>query len=113
MADQARLLAVQTSLDTQTPHISSSLSCIDIITVLAHPSKDHAGNFMLSKGHAALALYSVFCAYGVISRSDLASYCQDGSIFEGHVNSKIPQVPLSTGSLGHALPFALGQSDVI
>lgn len=110
VADQARLLAIQTSLDTQTPHISSSLSCIDIITVLVHPSNNNSGNFLLSKGHAALALYSVFCAYGIISRSELASYCQDGSIFEGHVNSQIPQVPLSTGSLGHALPFALGRA---
>lgn len=110
VADQARLLAIQTSIDTQTPHISSSLSCIDIVSVLTHPSKGISDNFFISKGHSALALYAVFCARGIISRRELASYCQDGSIFEGHVNSKVPRVPLSTGSLGHALPFALGRA---
>jgi len=75
-----------------------------------NPSRSNPENFFLSKGHAALALYSVLCAYGLITRNDLASYCQDGSIFEGHVNSSIPQVALSTGSLGHALPFALGRA---
>ena len=110
VATRARLLAVETSIQTQTPHISSCLSCIDIVTVLMHPSRAKHENFFLSKGHAALALYSVLCAYGIVSRKDLASYCQDGSIFEGHVNSKVPQVALSTGSLGHALPFALGRA---
>lgn len=39
----------------------------------------------------------------------MKSYCSDGSYLEGHVNSRLEHIPLSTGSLGHALPFALGR----
>lgn len=108
----ARQNIVRTSSKSATPHLSSSLSCIDIIIVLFDENShfDERTQVYLSKGHAALAFYAALGSYDRITKTDLEQYCQDFSWFEGHVNSKIYDVPLSTGSLGHALPFAIGRA---
>jgi transketolase len=99
------------SRDKKTPHVSSALSCADILVALFSRKKASSlCEIYLSKGHAALALYCTLAEYGFITADELATYGGDGSIFEGHVNSKIPGVPLSTGSLGHALAFAAGRA---
>lgn len=112
-AHQARLLVLQTSYRSASPHLSSSLSVLDIlICLLAEPSLDSSEmrEVYLSKGHAALGMYASLVSSGRLALGDLDSYCSDGSVFEGHVNSKIPGIPLSTGSLGHAGAFALGRA---
>lgn len=102
---------LEMSVASQKPHLSSCLSVSDILVSLFEVKKSLGyGEVYLSKGHAALALYCVLKQFGVISEADLRSYCANGSIFEGHVNSRIDGVPLSTGSLGHALAFALGSA---
>jgi len=102
---------LRTSQATQAPHVSSALSCADILVALFYRKKVSAlCEIYMSKGHAALALYSALEEFGFISQSDLSAYGEDGTVFEGHVNSRIPGVPLSTGSLGHALAFAAGRA---
>jgi transketolase len=65
--------------------------------------------FVLSKGHGSLALYATLLHIGKISEEDFFSFCQENSKLGGHPSSrKIPEVELSTGSLGHGLPFSIG-----
>ena len=110
-ASFARELILETSARTGTPHLSSSLSVVDILISLGLAGGERALNreIYLSKGHAALAMYSSLVALGRLPREVMDEYCSDGSMFEGHVNSRIPGIPLSTGSLGHAAPFAVGR----
>jgi transketolase len=113
LASTARRMVVETSAKTGSPHLSSSLSCVDILASLKFhgaSSDIDRREIYLSKGHAALGLYAVLVTAGQIPPSALDDYCEDGSIYEGHVNSKIHGIPLSTGSLGHALPFAVGRA---
>jgi transketolase len=70
---------------------------------------DSGNQFILSKGHAAIALYSVLTSLGKISEKDLESFCEDGSQFYGHINHLAhPLIELSTGSLGHGMPYGVG-----
>jgi transketolase len=62
----------------------------------------------MSKGHAAAALYSILHIAGFISAEDIDHYGQNGALLGGHVTSGIPGVELSTGSLGHGLPYGVG-----
>jgi transketolase len=108
----ARKLILETSARTGTPHLSSSLSVVDILVCLGlnRQGKVLSRETYLSKGHAALAMYASLVALGRLPIETLDDYCSDGSVFEGHVNSRISGVPLSTGSLGHAAPFAIGRA---
>lgn len=99
-------------------HIGSCLSVMDLLVCcyaaapglaaqrLADPTRDH---FLLSKGHAAAALYAVLAEFGYYPAARLQEYLVDGSPFIGHTNVHgIPGVEFSTGSLGHGLPVANG-----
>lgn len=91
-------------------HTGSSLSMVDILTVM-YTSNLNLGlnDIFVSKGHAAAGLYSVLAEIGLINESDIEGYCSNGGSLGGHVTQHgVPGVNLSTGSLGHALPFALG-----
>lgn len=98
----------------KTAHIGSALSCIDIIVAIYFKFLKNLKNqkkryyFILSKGHAALALYVVLEKKKIISNKMLNSYSDKGSILEEHPNIQIPGIECSTGSLGHGLPFACG-----
>ena len=99
-------------------HITSSLSCIDIINSLYNggllhfdskfPDWDDRDRFVLSKGHATLALYNVLCDVGFVSQEDVNTFCQKGSIFGGLTTTHVKGVECNSGSLGHGLPFAVG-----
>jgi transketolase len=101
----------------QIAHLGSCLSTVEIITVLFFKVMRNftpesysldSDQFILSKGHAAVALYAALLKKGFISENDLENFGQPGSIFEEHPNSKIPTVVSATGSLGHGLAFANG-----
>lgn len=110
----SRLTALKMVRDAKAAHIGSSLSIIDIMTVLVSLSipKLESGNVVLvSKGHAAAGVYAVLNTFGIVSDSWIENYCKDGSQLGGHVTSKnVPFLELSTGSLGHALPFGVGRA---
>lgn len=99
-------------------HIGSSLSVIDILAVLYSgaanidpstvddPDRDVV---IVSKGHAAAGVYAVLGNAGFFPLDWLDNYCVDGSPLGGHVTKgRVPGVELSTGSLGHGLPFGVG-----
>jgi transketolase len=103
---------------SQTSHVGSSLSCADILFHLCREKqfreKDEALSgieILLSKGHAASAFYAALAEIGQLSSQDLDRYCADGSQLYGHLSHMAHSwIPLSTGSLGHGLPFGLGMA---
>ncbi len=116
-----RMRVIELSFKAKTAHLASSLSTIDIITVLYHSilkvnlnnlENDNRDRFILSKGHAATALYAVLNYYNIISDEELDSYAKKGSLLEEHPSPKLRGVEAATGSLGHGLSisngFALG-----
>ena len=96
-------------------HIGSSLSISGILAALYGgalrgngPDDPDRDRFILSKGHAALALYAALHLRGWISPGELNAYCADGSLLGVHPDSELTGVDFSTGSLGHGLPLAVG-----
>lgn len=111
-ARKSCLLAVH---EAKAPHVGSALSCIDLITFFLSKCvsldfrEREKDEFVMSKGHAAIALYSVLFSLGQITNNQFRSFCQNGSHFYGHVSHFAhPSIKLSTGSLGHGMPFGLG-----
>jgi len=119
LAAQFRAKAVEMSHTAEAAHLASSLSCIDIVAVLYHsvlkldplkPKWEDRDRFILSKGHAATALYSALAYKGFLTEDDLKTYGKAGSLLEEHPSPKLPGVEAATGSLGHGLPCGCGIS---
>ena len=100
-------------------HIGSALSICDILAVLygkvlrvmpTDPLWRDRDRFILSKGHACVALYATLAEMGYFETDRLLSYGKDHSDFMNHISHKVPGVEFSTGSLGHGLPFATGKA---
>ena len=101
-------------------HPGGSLSCADILTYLyfkemnidpKDPKKADRDRLVLSKGHAAPALYSVLANRGYFDVELLATLRHPGSILQGHPDMKhIPGVDMSTGSLGQGISAAVGMA---
>jgi len=113
-----RKIIIQTAASAGEGHIPSALSVLDIIWVLynsvlkynpINPNDPKRDRFILSKGHASLALYVVLAEKGFFPISDLESFGNFDSPFGGHPDrNKIPGVECSTGSLGHGFPMSIG-----
>ena len=99
-------------------HLGSCLSVVDILTVIyseivdkeAIKKRDENRDVVImSKGHAAAAYYSVLNKYGFISNEDLENYLENETKLGGHIHHlENDFVELSTGSLGHGLPYGIG-----
>jgi transketolase len=76
----------------------------------SNPGFESRDRYILSKGHAAAAVYATLANVGAIPRSDLNQYGKYGSIYMTHISSRVPGVEFSTGSLGHGLPFGAGKA---
>jgi len=97
----------------KTGHLPSSLSAANIIIAVFKVFRPNlAGSrnsFILSKGHAAPALYAVMASEGVLEDFELSSLCSLGSRLQGHPDRRfIPEVLVSTGSLGQGLSIGVG-----
>ena len=101
-------------------HPGGSLSCADILVCLyfhvmqhdpARPDWQGRDRFVLSKGHAAPALYAVLARSGYFEREELWTLRQLGSMLQGHPDRlRTPGVEISTGSLGQGLAAACGMA---
>lgn len=89
-------------------HIGCSLSCIDImICVLKY--KRSEDSFILSKGHAATALYTILNETGGIPDEAMGTFYKNDTTLPAHpAAGKYEAIPFATGSLGHGLPIATG-----
>lgn len=119
-AKESRKTILEMCYRSGTGHIGPALSVIDILTVLyfrvlrIDPRKKHSprrDRFILSKGHAAAALYATLCVRGFISHRIILTYCRDGGLLGTHpdYNSEFG-IELTTGSLGHGLPVGVGMA---
>lgn len=112
VASQARINSLIMTSEKSASHIGSCFSVIDILSVLFAQKildKDRSQDeIILSKGHAAAGLYAVLDSFNLLD-CDLADYCEENSQIYGHVNHHASSgILLSTGSLGHGLPFGVG-----
>ena len=99
-------------------HIGGEFSVIDILVTLylqaMNISPDQLGDperdrFILSKGHAAAALYTTLAVAGFLPPEELSTFMKPQSQLNGHpARTKIAAVEASTGPLGHGLPIAVG-----
>lgn len=119
LSAQFRARVVEMSHAAKAAHLASSLSCIDLVAVLYHSVlrldldnskwKDR-DRFILSKGHAATALYVALAYKGFLTEDDLKTYGKAGSLLEEHPSPKLLGVEAATGSLGHGLPVGCGMA---
>lgn len=112
---EIRRIVLEQSKRANVGHIGSALSIADIVAalytdVLRIPAPDHPDRdrFILSKGHAALALYAALALRGWITEEALATYCGDASLLGVHPDHALDGVDFSTGSLGQGLSFGVG-----
>jgi transketolase len=121
LARTLRFRIVRTSHLSGTPHLGSCLSCLDLLVYFywnvlrIDPVQPHAADrdrFILSKGHAAPALFQVLAERGFFPVADLENYGEDGSLFGEHppMPSYLGGIEAATGSLGHGLPMGLGMA---
>jgi transketolase len=90
-------------------HIGCALSCIDLMIATLVLRKRPQDTFLLSKGHAAAALYTCLNYLGDISDDELATYYQNGTTLPAHpAPNQHKGIPFATGSLGHGLPIGVG-----
>lgn len=99
-------------------HIGGGLSMLDILVLLyfkylnidsAQPEMEDRDRVVVSKGHGGVGFAPVLARRGYFDFDDLKSFNQFGSPFGMHLDAaKVTGVDVSTGSLGHGLPMAVG-----
>lgn len=119
LARRMRIQALKMVHRARASHIGSALSICDIVAVLygqvlrldpREPVAPQRDRFILSKGHACVAVYAALAETGFFPTEDLLKYGQDHSVLMNHISHKVAGVEFSTGSLGHGLPFGTGKA---
>ncbi len=119
-ATKVRMGIIEGVHSAKSGHPGGSLSIADVMTYLyfekmnidpQNPKMANRDRLVLSKGHAAPALYSVLANRGYFDTELLKSLRQIGSILQGHPDMKhIPGVDMSSGSLGQGISAAVGMA---
>jgi transketolase len=119
LARRIRCRALEMVTRAKASHIGSALSIADIVAVLygrtlridpSAPDNLERDRFILSKGHACVAVYAALAETGFIDLAMLQTYGTDGSALMAHISHKVPGAEFSTGALGHGLPFGTGKA---
>tara|TARA_B100000315_G_scaffold228625_1_gene237554 strand:- start:83 stop:859 length:777 start_codon:yes stop_codon:yes gene_type:complete len=114
ISKKIRRTIIEMANQTKTPHVGSSLSCVDILTVLYFDvlrldNWEERDIFILSKGHAALSLYSTLAVKGIINMEMLSGYFMNDGTLPAHLDRFTGKgVEVSVGSLGHGFNVGLG-----
>jgi len=116
-AKNVRKDVLEMSYTSGLDHFVPSLSCVDILVAIYYSgiftfkcdNIDERDRFVLSKGHANTALYSILSDLGYFSRNELNLMCK-GGILGGHPDHTIPGVEVVSGSLGNGLGIAAGMA---
>jgi transketolase len=119
-ARDLRLLTMDTTLSAGSSHVGGSMSVMDILTILyykymkvdsKHPEWEDRDRFILSKGHAGIALACVLGDKGFFDVKELQTFNHNNSNFGMHLDMhRVKGLDASTGSLGHGFPMALGMA---
>ncbi len=110
-AHAARRTVIEAALAARTAHIGSSLSIVDLLAVLYTDVLGEDDRFLLSKGHAASALYATLAAAGrggLTHDAVVKSYCSAGGALAGHPERGVCGIEMTGGSLGHGPAIAVG-----
>lgn len=118
IASEVRQLILEVACRSKSAHVGSSMSCVDLLVALYFaelhiddndwPNRDM---FVLSKAHAAMALYSVLTVKKIIDKKTLMGYLQNNGTLPAHLDRfKGRGIEVSAGSLGHGFNIALGMA---
>ena len=119
LVKKIKISSLKMTYDAKASHIGSALSISEIIgtlygSILRYDVNNVLWNdrdrFILSKGHACVAVYAALAEVGFFKKEDLNSYGKDFSVLMNHISHKVKGVEFSTGSLGHGLPFGVGKA---
>ena len=115
-----RMGAIEGTFNAKSGHPGGSLSIAEILAYLywkemnidpKDPKKEDRDRLVLSKGHAAPALYSALAYRGYFPVEDLKTLRKSNSYLQGHPNMNyVPGVDMSTGSLGQGISAAVGMA---
>lgn len=119
-ANKIRKNALTAIYSAKSGHPGGSLSIADVLALLyfeimnidpENPKASERDRFVLSKGHAAPALYSALALRGYFPTEDIPTFRHIGSYLQGHPDmNKVPGVDMSTGSLGQGVSAAGGMA---
>lgn len=117
-AHEMRKSVLETCIKAGTGHVTSSMSCTDILVALYHggilrhdpkdPDWEDRDRFFLSKGQASPVLYTVLADRGFFPAKNLRSFAQRGGPFGVHLQKNVPGTESTSGSLGHGFGLAAG-----
>lgn len=117
-ADLSHIRRIMTLATGDEKHDSSAHSTLDVLWVLYdrimhydphNPHSEERDRFILSKGHGPVAFYAILADKGFFPSSALSSFLRWDGFLGGHPDrNQVPGVEVSTGSLGHGLPMAVG-----
>ena len=119
IATRLRVHSLRSTAEAGSGHPTSCLSAADIVATLffevmrydfQNPQNQDSDRFILSKGHAAPLLYSVWVEAGIIEETELMNLRRFGSDLEGHPTPRSKWVDVATGSLGQGLSVAVGMA---
>ena len=114
-----RKKTIELSCNSSAGHLASSLSCVEILTVLfrdfltyniKNPKDESRDRVLFSKGHGAYAYYVILNELGFLPNSELESFYNGASIKGCLTRNPDYMIEASTGSLGHGLPIAVGMA---
>lgn len=110
-----RRIILEQSMRAHVGHIGSALAITDIVAALyggvlrvPDPRAPDRDRFILSKGHAALALFAALRLRGWITEDQLNTFCGEGTLLGVHPERSLAGVDFSTGSLGYGLSMGSG-----
>lgn len=117
---QLKKIMLETAYRTGEGHVPSGISILDILYVLydsvlrvdtKNPDWEDRDYLLVSKGHAAIGIYTVLADKGFFPMEELDTFAKFHSRLGGHPDvNKVPGIEASTGSLGHGLPIAVGMA---
>jgi len=120
LSKKIRAEIIEIAHETETIHVGGCLSCVDILVALyfgclsirpEEPDWHDRDRFILSKGHAALALYTTLAHRKFFSPEKVRTFNEDNSNFTEHpVWKNIPGIEATSGSLGHGLGIGCGMA---
>jgi len=113
LAHRIRKTVIEESYRAKVGHIGSALCIVEIMAVLFGESMrledgEDRDRLILSKGHAALALYAALTETGHMSPRELGTFSSDGTALGAHPEHVVSGIDFSTGSLGHGLSIGVG-----
>lgn len=118
IAKNIRKTMLEMCIMAKTGHVTSSMSSVDILVALYYgnimrhdpknPKWENRDRFILSKGQASPAYYTVLAELGYFDKSELGKFSKEGGKFSVHLQKDIPGVEITAGSLGQGFGVAAG-----